>query len=110
MPSLNEIKEVVFDLDPYSAPGLDGFTDLFFRHCWNIMGRQVCEAVRSFFISGTLISGMNASIMTLIPKSNNASQVENFLPNVLSNFIYKIITRIILDRMSIVVMDVIAAP
>ncbi|KAL8516253.1 hypothetical protein ACS0TY_014782 [Phlomoides rotata] len=37
IPSNNEIKFVVFDMDGYSAPGPDGFGDCFFHSCWAIV-------------------------------------------------------------------------
>ena len=43
MPSHDFIRSVIFDMDPYSAPGPDGFTGHFFRSCWNIVGFDLCK-------------------------------------------------------------------
>ena len=50
MPNFDEIREVIFDLDPYSAPSPDGFIGLFFWNCWHTVGRNICDAVCSFFL------------------------------------------------------------
>src|SRR5206468_2945682 len=36
-PSLEEIKEVVFEMNGSSAAGPDGFTGHFYTHCWDII-------------------------------------------------------------------------
>jgi len=37
----HEIREVVFHMDPYKAPGPDGFGPSFFQHHWPIIGEKV---------------------------------------------------------------------
>jgi len=43
-PSNDEIKKVVFALNSHSCP--DGFGGSFFHHCWDIMGSDVCNAIK----------------------------------------------------------------
>ena len=33
IPTVSDIKTVIFDMDPHSAQGPDGFSGLFFRNC-----------------------------------------------------------------------------
>jgi hypothetical protein len=49
VPSEDEIKQVVFEMNPLKAPGSDGLPALFYKHYWSIVGRQVVAAVQSFF-------------------------------------------------------------
>ncbi|GJW93057.1 hypothetical protein Tco_0172729, partial [Tanacetum coccineum] len=46
-----KIKQM-FDIDDDKAPGPDGFISCFFKKAWNIIGSDICDAVREFFISG----------------------------------------------------------
>ena len=39
--TMEEVRGVAFDLDKDSSPGTDGYTGLFFRHCWDIIGLDV---------------------------------------------------------------------
>ena len=48
--------------------------------------------------------------MILLPKIYDASRIENFWPIVLSNFIYKIITKLIADHLAKVASRIIAQP
>ena len=52
-----EIKNAIFSMNDSKAPGPDGFTSLFFKKTWSIVGRDVVEAVESFFNSGVYASG-----------------------------------------------------
>ncbi|EOY06956.1 Uncharacterized protein TCM_021518 [Theobroma cacao] len=48
-PSLKEIKEVVFNNDKDSVASPDGFSSLFYQHCWDIIKQDLLEAVLDFF-------------------------------------------------------------
>lgn len=50
-----EIKEALFSFGDDKAPGPDGFSAAFFKSCWDIVGRSVCEAVEEFFTYGKLL-------------------------------------------------------
>ncbi|GKB02067.1 RNA-directed DNA polymerase, eukaryota, reverse transcriptase zinc-binding domain protein [Tanacetum coccineum] len=49
-----EIKEAMFDIDSNKAPGPDGFTSEFFKKAWDIVGDEVCLAIKEFFRNGKL--------------------------------------------------------
>lgn len=44
-----EIKMALFDIGDEKAPGLDGFTSVFLKQNWDIVGVEVVEAVKEFF-------------------------------------------------------------
>ncbi|XP_042487391.1 uncharacterized protein LOC122067616, partial [Macadamia integrifolia] len=73
VPSIDEIKVAVFDLDPLSALGPDGFPGIFYRYCWGIVGPEVCLAVQNFFSE---IVAMRISILLprLISEEQGAFQ------------------------------------
>ncbi|GKE86574.1 RNA-directed DNA polymerase, eukaryota, reverse transcriptase zinc-binding domain protein, partial [Tanacetum coccineum] len=47
-----EIKESLFDIDSTKAAGLDRYSSRFFKKAWDVIGTDICLAVREFFISG----------------------------------------------------------
>ncbi|GAU32780.1 hypothetical protein TSUD_152280 [Trifolium subterraneum] len=51
LPSAEEIKHVVFDLNKDGAPGPDGFGAIFFQTYWDIIHVDVINAVLQFFSS-----------------------------------------------------------
>ncbi|GJZ17125.1 RNA-directed DNA polymerase, eukaryota, reverse transcriptase zinc-binding domain protein [Tanacetum coccineum] len=60
-----EIKEAIFDIGNDKAPGPDGFTATFFKRSWDIVGEDVCDAVKEFFKSNKLLGEVNATLITL---------------------------------------------
>ena len=73
IPDSAEIKNVVFTMGDYKAPGLDGLPAVFFKTYWSTVGRDVICMVRHFFLSGFLHQGINATNVVLIPKVPNPS-------------------------------------
>ena len=102
IPSFDEVQRVVFDMDASSAPGPDGFTGVFFRHCWEIVGPSVYQVVYDFFVSGKMHYSLNSNLMVLIPKMEGADKIEHFRPIAMSNFIFKVISRILAERLGFV--------
>ncbi|GAU40165.1 hypothetical protein TSUD_292700 [Trifolium subterraneum] len=84
----------------YSAPGPDGFGAIFFQTYWEIIKQDVFKAVLQFFTSGWLLPNFNSNTLVLIPKTNNADSVNHFRPIVVANFKFKIISKILADRLA----------
>ncbi|GJS09792.1 RNA-directed DNA polymerase, eukaryota [Tanacetum coccineum] len=97
--SNDEIKKSVWECGTDKAPGPDGFTFGFFRHFWHLVDRDVCEAVRYFFKFSDLPKGCNSSFIALIPKIPDANLVKDFRPISLIGSIYKIIAKILTNRL-----------
>ncbi|XP_026399704.1 uncharacterized protein LOC113295588 [Papaver somniferum] len=45
IPTYDEIKADVYDLDADSAPGPDGFSGCFYRHCWDVIQKDLYNAI-----------------------------------------------------------------
>ncbi|XP_028091363.1 uncharacterized protein LOC114291701 [Camellia sinensis] len=102
-----EIKDTFWSLKANKAPGPDGFSAGFFKSAWNIVGREVTQAVRTFFESGRLLSEVNSTIIALIPKVPNPVKVGDFRPISCCNTIYKCIAKIIANRIKTVLPDLV---
>ncbi|XP_042521331.1 uncharacterized protein LOC122094799 [Macadamia integrifolia] len=98
----DEIKRAVWDLDPDSSPGPDGYSRAFFRTYWEVVNIDVCRAVKGFFSSGILPHGINNNFLLLIPKVNDARSLDKFLPLCMGNFFCKILSKILVSRIPVV--------
>ena len=56
----DEIKAAVWLCGSEKAPGPDGFNFRFFKEFWNIVGRDVVDAVHYFEIHKTIKGGCNS--------------------------------------------------
>jgi hypothetical protein len=108
LPSLQEIKAAVFALNKDSAPGPDGFGAYFFQHFWEIIQTDVCNAVLEFFTTSWILPGFNSNIITLLPKNPNASSIDQYRPIAMANFKFKIISKIIADRLALILPTIIS--
>lgn len=95
-------------MHPSKAPGIDGMTTLFFQTYWHILGPDVTAVVQSFFHNSHLLQSINQTLITLIPKNNCPTKPEHFRPISLCNVIYKLITKILANRLRNVLPQVIS--
>lgn len=107
LPTDVEIKHALFGIGKDKSSGPDGYSSGFFKTSWDIVGVDVCNAVREFFTSGCLLRQLNHTIIALIPKSSNASREGDFRPIALCNVVYKIISKLLANRLETVLPGII---
>lgn len=83
-----------------SAPGPDGFGAFFLQRFWNIVSQDVVDVVWQFFTHGWILQNFNSNLVVLIPKVPAADKIELFRPIALANFKFKIITKVLADRLA----------
>uniref|UniRef100_A0A803PXL3 Reverse transcriptase n=1 Tax=Cannabis sativa TaxID=3483 RepID=A0A803PXL3_CANSA len=86
-------------MHPDKSPGPDGMTPNFFQKGWSIVSQDVVGVVQRFFDSGVLVEGCGDANVVLIPKKKAPEFMSDFRPIALCNVIYKIITKVITNRM-----------
>ncbi|GJR92121.1 putative RNA-directed DNA polymerase, eukaryota, reverse transcriptase zinc-binding domain protein [Tanacetum coccineum] len=106
--SNEEIKAAVWDCGSQKAPGPDGFTFLFIKSYWELFKPDVEAAVRDFFDHFAMPKGANSSFITLIPKVANPIHIKDFRPISLIGVHYKIIVKILANRLAKVVDKVVS--
>ncbi|CAL1410408.1 unnamed protein product [Linum trigynum] len=99
MPTVEEIKAVVFNLGPTKSSGPDGFTGMFIRRFWSRVGPDFCKEVQGFFHTSIMPQGWNDAHIALIPKVQSPEMISQFRPISCCNFRYKIISKILASRM-----------
>ncbi|KAK4255495.1 hypothetical protein QN277_008493 [Acacia crassicarpa] len=97
--SREEIKAAAFSLGSTKAPGPDGFSGKFYHSAWPEISDTVCSMVNDFFAGRSVLDGINMTNITLIPKVHKPEHVSQFRPIGLCNFSYKIISKIMANRM-----------
>nr|GEX50584.1 hypothetical protein [Tanacetum cinerariifolium] len=74
-----EIKEVMFQINGNKAPGPDGVSSLFFKKAWDIVGVNVCSAIKEFFAKGKIFERLarTANPLTLVAQQQSAYHLQN---------------------------------
>ncbi|GJU96537.1 putative RNA-directed DNA polymerase, eukaryota, reverse transcriptase zinc-binding domain protein [Tanacetum coccineum] len=103
-----EIKEAVWDCGSSKAPGPDGFSFAFVKKYWDIIKKDLHDFINSFFTSCDIPYGANSSFFTLIPKVNNHTLITDFRPISLIGIHYKIIAKILANRLSKVIHKIVS--
>eukprot|EP00253_Pinus_taeda_P027221 PITA_27221 len=86
-------------MDPDKAPGPDGFTAKFLQACWLIIEKDLLRMVQKSQNTQKIGGSTNSAFLALIPKEKGANTFSRFRPISLCNIGYKIITRIIANRL-----------
>lgn len=89
----------MFELGATKSPGPKGFNGLFFQSYWGIIGPDVISAVMSFFSSGIMPPTLNSTDIILIPKVKGPEVMAHFHPISLCNFAYKIVSKVLVNRL-----------
>ncbi|KAE9601079.1 putative RNA-directed DNA polymerase [Lupinus albus] len=84
------------------ASGPGGFGGCFYKQFWDIVGMDVFNSVKQFFTQGWIHPNMNSNVVILIPKTSNTEQIEDYRPIALANFQFKIITKVLADRLALI--------
>ncbi|GJY83899.1 hypothetical protein Tco_0497275, partial [Tanacetum coccineum] len=104
--SIEEIKRAVWDCGIDKSLGPDGFTCGFYSF-WKLIEKDVVATVKHFFQSGSIPKGCNSSFIALIPKIPDAKMVKDFRPISLIGSLYKIIAKILANRLVMVLGDIV---
>jgi hypothetical protein len=90
------------------APDPDGFPMLFYHACWPILRGDVLAVFSKFHEYGSFVRSLNATFLSLIPKKANAVKVKDFRPISLVGSVYKILAKVLANRLSVVLAAVIS--
>jgi hypothetical protein len=97
-----EIDQVVKHLPSYKAPGPDGFNTDFIKKCWPIICDDFYRLFDEFYNGQICLQSINGSYITLVPKKDGAMKVNDFRPISLRNNSIKIITKVLANRLQLV--------
>ena len=95
-------------MGPTKALGPDGINALFYQKFWHIVGNNVVNAVLEFLNNGVMLPNLNHTNIVLIPKVKNPEKIFEYRPINLCNVVYKIISKVLANRLKQVFPDIIS--
>uniref|UniRef100_A0A803NVA0 CCHC-type domain-containing protein n=1 Tax=Cannabis sativa TaxID=3483 RepID=A0A803NVA0_CANSA len=108
--SEDEVRKALFQMHLDKSPGPDGMTPAFYQKHWSIVGADVVQFVRDFFVIGKFSDSINDTHIVLIPKKKNPSHMSDMRPISLCNVLYKIASKVVANRMKGVLNHTISKP
>ena len=103
-----EVKAALDHIGDLKAPGLDGMPAIVFKCHWHFMGDQVVEEVLKVLNGGEIPEGWNDTMVMLIPKVKNPTRIKDLRPISLCNVVYKLVSKVIANRLKLILPDVIS--
>jgi hypothetical protein len=93
--TVDELDKSIDKCNIRSAPGIDGFSNMFIKKFWPYLGIPQHKYSLCCYDKGVLTPNFRSASVKLIPKKGEATQLKNWRPiSLLSNF-HKIISRAI---------------
>ncbi|KAL2228003.1 UNVERIFIED_CONTAM: hypothetical protein Sindi_1780000 [Sesamum indicum] len=108
MPTMAEVREVVFCIEPESVAGPDGFGAIFYHTCWDLVLEDVFCAVSKFFHGIAMPKSFIATTISLIPKTVSPASWSEYRPISLCNVTNKICTKLMSIRLGHVLAKVLS--
>lgn len=103
-----ELKLALDAIGDLKAPGPDGMPALFYKKFWLTVGDKVVEEVLRVLDGEEMPAEWNATTIVLIPKVQKPESVKELRPTSLCNVIYKLVPKVLANRLKVVLPDVIS--
>lgn len=94
-----EIIETFHQMDPCKALGIDGILDLFYKKNWSVVGQNVILFCKDVLNGTRSVADVNDTMVVLIPKVKDPVNMTQYRPISLCRVIYKIISKVIANKL-----------
>ncbi|RVW26080.1 putative ribonuclease H protein [Vitis vinifera] len=105
-----EVLAALTDLGKDKAPGPDGFTMAFWLYGWDVVKFEIMGFFREFHERGRFVKSLNATFLVLVPKKGGAEDLKDFRPISLVGSLYKLLAKVLANRIKKVMGKVISEP
>ena len=103
-----EVNEAKKRMQPMKSPGFDGFSAGFFQSSWTTVRDKACKTVLNFLNHGIFDNSLNDTHIVLIQKIKRPVSVTDFRPISLCNVLYKIIAKVLANKMKTVLLYIVS--
>jgi hypothetical protein len=93
---------------PLKVPGPDSYPAQFFQKHWDLCGTEVITVVLRILRGEESPEGINTTFIVLIPKVASPEELGQFRPISLCNVIYKIASKVLANRLKVILPEIIS--
>lgn len=108
IPSKEEVKATINKMNEEKSLGPNSFTIKIFKVMWRMIKKDVIEGLTHLYLGRSMVHKMNSTFLTLITKVVSVENLEEFHHVSCVNTIYKLHTKILVDRLAMVVPDLLS--
>jgi hypothetical protein len=91
---MEEVHDAIFQMEHNKSPGSDGFPAEFYQHFWGVIKNDLMALFESFQKGDLPLYKLNFGVITLLPKKENATQIQQYRPICLLNVSFKILLKL----------------
>ncbi|KAL6219920.1 hypothetical protein ACLB2K_007678 [Fragaria x ananassa] len=103
-----DIERALKQMPAQKSPGYDGLPALFFKQYWEIIGDEVCQLCLGVLNDEVELGDVNHTLLALILKIADPQRAIDFRPISLCTVLYKLISKVIVNRKKMVLDSVIS--
>ena len=107
--SLEEVYLALSELNGDKAPGPDGFPIAFWQFYWDFVKDEIMGFFKDFFERGKFVRSLNSTFLVLVPKKGGAEDLRDYRPISLVGGLYKILAKVLANRLKKVVSKVVSS-
>lgn len=104
-----EVWKALESIGDLKAPGVDGMPVVFYKNLWQLIGERVKHEILTVLNGGNIPDGWNDTLIVLIPKVKNPEKLKDLRPISLCTVLYKLVSKVIANRLKVVLPDIISA-
>ena len=107
--SEEEVHSALMEMNGDKVPGPDGFTVAFWQKCWEFVKEEVLDIFKEFHEQSSFLKSLNNTFLVLIPKKGGAEDLGDFRPISLLGGIYKLLAKVLANRLKKVLGKVVSS-
>jgi len=97
-----EFRVALFSMHPNKCPGPDGYSSGFYQHFWNLCSDDIYNNCCAWLDTGHFPADLNMTNIALIPKDIVQNSMKDWRLIALCNVLYKLISKVLANRLKVV--------
>jgi hypothetical protein len=94
-----KFREAIFSMHPDKCSGPDGYSPGFYQHFWNLCSDDIFKECCGWLDTGQFPPDLNITNIAVIPKGYVQVSMKDWRPIALCNMLYKIISKVLANRL-----------